>query len=309
MSDIDTAAAAAYVAMYTELTGHPPKTPFAECDTVTQNSWRAVAEAARKASDAPSLPIGYNPHKLGDYTCPINPETWCKVVLGEDYFPSPGWPAQAKYWSWGSVTGYMIVPPPADAEPAKPKLPEGYLPHTPGDPCPIPPTTQCYAFFRSGEGSEKPHLAEYWSWGDDVAWTIIGYKVVEQPKAEWPWKPKFGEAYWLASAYHEVYQVNWTDDAADSSYLATGNVYRTREEALARAELEKRMSLTARLRELGGGDEGEWVVRWSTWNNCWAVWKVDIGVAPGEARFQTREAAQSALDTIRKAGLLPESWS
>lgn len=50
--------------------------------------------------------------------------------------------------------------------------------------------------------------------------------------------PKFGEIYWYIGSSGEVYRDTWDDVQADRDRLATGNIFRTKEEA--EFELEKR---------------------------------------------------------------------
>lgn len=214
------------------------------------------------------------------------------------------------------------------AQPKLPKLPEGYNPHRPGDPCPINPETWCAVAYRDGTTSETEFsgteavssLAKNWPW--DVTYNggcgseIIGYKIVpspeqpkEEPKPEWPWKPEERQEYYASRANHagDVAYFAWSNDGVDKRLFALGDVYRTCEEAQARAELNKRLAMTARLRQLGGGDEGGYAVRWDADEREWIEWATCV-FAPGEARFLDKSSAKAAIETLRAANLLPESW-
>lgn len=205
---------------------------------------------------------------------------------------------------------------------AQPKIPEGYNPHKPGDPCPIGQKNWCYVAFRNGDTSEAPddgaRAANAWDWSDtESPRDIIGYKIVpspelskEEPKPEWPWKPEHEQEYYAVGAHtdRDYSRFTWQDDNVDNRLFAKGNVYRTVEEAASRAELDKRLAMTARLRQLGGGDDGDYTVRWHAKDADWLSFLTFI-YAPGEARFKDRATADAAIETLRAAGLLPDSWS
>lgn len=119
---------------------------------------------------------------------------------------------------------------------------------------------------------------------------------------DWPWVPTFRQKFWYASAASIVGEFRSEDNPTTAGFVANFNVYRTKEKAQARAELDKRLAIHAALRQLGGGDEGDWTVRHSH-NNKWATINTDWP-APGEARFATKEGAQAALDVLLDRGIL-----
>lgn len=46
-----------------------------------------------------------------------------------------------------------------------------------------------------------------------------------------PWKPKFGEYYWMVNQYGSIVDFVWVDSFVNVSTYKLGNCYRTREEA------------------------------------------------------------------------------
>lgn len=56
---------------------------------------------------------------------------------------------------------------------------------------------------------------------------------------------------------------------------------------------------------LGCGFAGEWAVRLSRHSKNWSAGSFGY-FAPGEARFETKEAAQAALDYLRDKGVLKD---
>lgn len=292
----------------------------------------AQDEKMAEPAYTPKPPIGYNPHRPGD-PCPIGEKTWCAVAFrdgrtSKDYEHEDRI-GPAVDWHWGNsnsaddIVGYMIVPSPTQPEPEFPKLPDGYIPHRPGDPCPIDGDAICHVLFRDGIVSERAYPANEWTWEDSgLEFDVFGYKIVpspEQPKEErkpeWPWTPKNEEKYFYATHFNSesadkldtAGYAFWDDWLHAKGHMSRGNVYRTEQEARDRNELDKRLAMTARLRQLGGGDEGDYVVRWDVNDEAWVCWNA-FSISPGEARFKDNKSAEAAIETLRNANLLPESW-
>jgi hypothetical protein len=120
-------------------------------------------------------------------------------------------------------------------------------------------------------------------------------------KQAWPWVPTWQAAGFSAISTGAIDETWWTGDRCDQGRFARFNFYRTREEAQARAELDLRLSIHAALRQLGGGDAGDWAIVFL--NRNWVVLS-NAGHSPGEARFTTEEQAQAALDALLAGGYL-----
>lgn len=119
----------------------------------------------------------------------------------------------------------------------------------------------------------------------------------------WPWVPKIDEWCHSAMSGGSFDRYTWRADGRDQARAERFNVYRTQAEAVARAELDKRLAIHAALRQLGGGDEGAWCLRYDHEAAKWkAVYRSYS--APGEARFTTEAAAQAALDVLLDRGIL-----
>jgi hypothetical protein len=125
----------------------------------------------------------------------------------------------------------------------------------------------------------------------------------EANKPEWPWVPQLQDVYFGVDFDGGIATFEWDNDDDDKEMLARFNVYRTFEEAQARAALDLRLSIHAALRQLGGGDEGVWVVRYDIYQSNWVA-VVGLQFAPGECVFETESAAKAALEALISGGYL-----
>ena len=125
----------------------------------------------------------------------------------------------------------------------------------------------------------------------------------EAAKPAWPWVPEHGEKHFSTLCDGLSPSFTWAGHKSDSETLARFNVYRTEEEAQARAALDLRLSIHAALRQLGGGDVGEYAVAYDRQNRIWCA-IYERFVQPGQASFTTQAAAQAALDTLLDRGIL-----
>lgn len=186
----------------------------------------------------------------------------------------------------------------------QPAIPEGFTPWHGGE-CPCPGAE--VEVIRCDGVTLEPWPAECRAWSKgDSNYNIIAYRITKPAPLKWPvWVPTNKDTYY--SAYDSgpcARTLHWVESIYDKNSLANANVYQTEAEAIVRFHLDKRLAIHAMLRQLGGGDEGQFVIRYGgnetkQWDvyDCWAF-------SAGDARFVNEESAQAALDALKAAGKL-----
>lgn len=131
------------------------------------------------------------------------------------------------------------------------------------------------------------------------------WQVKSSPEpVKWPvWVPKPGHGYYYVNDENESSFAEHTRDVIDEGRIKAANVYRTEAEAAARCELNKHLAIHAMLRQLGGGESGDYGIRFG--NIYWRVVVISAW-APGEARFSSQESAEAALAALKSSGILKD---
>ncbi len=133
----------------------------------------------------------------------------------------------------------------------------------------------------------------------------IAYRITRPAPLKWPvWVPGQGKKYY----YGTVEGWNWdrwgtASQSFEQANTEIANIFQDQKGADARRLLGRRLAIHAMLRQLGGGDEGGWTIRYLSTNKTWFCSQVGA-FAAGEAHFYNRESAQAALDALKAAGQL-----
>lgn len=124
--------------------------------------------------------------------------------------------------------------------------------------------------------------------------------------AEKAW-PQVGDTYFFVDGDGDVLDSQWDSDLRDASRMNIGNVFRTVAEA--EHETERRMVLTE-LRQLAreswGDDKADWSnsaqdkwsLRFDHNTGTWGAYVYNSLQCQGAVWFDTREAAEAAIETI-----------
>ena len=124
--------------------------------------------------------------------------------------------------------------------------------------------------------------------------------------AQWqPWKPDYGQKYWLLNSVGEVGQDAWCETQGDIARYEMGNVFRTEEEAI--RERDKRR-VTHKLRVLAKGFVPDWDTtfqqKWEIYYNYETeelseAWRTSCrDASTGDVYFANREDAKNARLTL-----------
>ncbi len=123
-------------------------------------------------------------------------------------------------------------------------------------------------------------------------------------KGDGVWRPKHGDDYHFVNYTGGILITVWEDDCdADKTCLAMGNCFRTREQA----ELHVRNLRThQRLREMAGewkpdlrdDEQQKWFIAWDISTSKPTADYINYWIVAGCVYFDSKEAAQAAIDAI-----------